>query len=123
MLLGPALLWAGWPVHPAPFALLLFVGWVPYLLLERRLTLAGARKRQVFAYTYFYLFLWNAIVTWWVSYSTLGGGIAAVVLNALLMCLPLMAFRQTKKRLGTAGATSPCPCSGLPSSSCTCTGT
>ena len=100
MLLGPALLWAGWPVHPAPFALLLFVGWVPYLLLERRLTLTGARKRQVFAYTYGYLLLWNAIVTWWVSYSTLGGGIAAVVLNALLMCLPLMAFRQTKKRLG-----------------------
>ncbi len=102
VLLGPALLWAGWPVHPAPFALLLFVGWVPYLLLERRLTLAGARKRQVFAYTYCYLLLWNAIVTWWVSYSTLGGGIAAVVLNALLMCLPLMAFRQTKKRLGNS---------------------
>lgn len=101
VLLGPALLWAAWPVHPAPFALLLFVGWVPYLLLERRLTLAGARKRQVFAYTYTYLLLWNAFTTWWVSYSTLGGGIAAVVLNALLMCLPLMAFRQTKKRLGT----------------------
>jgi len=100
VLLGPALLWAGWPVHPAPLALLLFVGWVPYLLLERRLTLAGARKRQVFAYTYTYLLLWNAFTTWWVSYSTLGGGIAAVVLNALLMCLPLMAFRQTKKRLG-----------------------
>jgi apolipoprotein N-acyltransferase len=100
VLLGPALLWAAWPVHPAPFALLLFVGWVPYLLLERRLTLAGARKRQVFAYTYTYLLLWNAFTTWWVSYSTLGGGIAAVVLNALLMCLPLMAFRQTKKRLG-----------------------
>ncbi|MDO7874591.1 apolipoprotein N-acyltransferase [Hymenobacter sp. ASUV-10] len=101
VLLGPALLWAAWPVHPAPFALLLFVGWVPYLLLERRLTLANARKRQVFAYTYTYLLLWNAFTTWWVSYSTLGGGIAAVVLNALLMCLPLMAFRQTKKRLGS----------------------
>ena len=31
-----------------------------------------------------------------------GGGIAAVVLNALLMCLPLLAFRQTKKRFGNA---------------------
>jgi apolipoprotein N-acyltransferase len=99
-LLGAALLWAGWPVHPAPLPLLLFVGWVPYLLLEHQLTRRGARKRTVFLYTYLTLLLWNAFTTWWVSYSTLGGGITAVILNALLMCLPLLAFRQTKKRLG-----------------------
>jgi apolipoprotein N-acyltransferase len=51
--------------------------------------------------TYLFLVLWNAFTTWWVSYSTLGGGIAAVVLNAALMCLPLMAFRRTKERLGS----------------------
>jgi len=99
-LLSAVLLWAGWPVHPAPLPLLLFVGWVPYLLMEYQLTKRGVRKRTVFGYTYLMLLLWNAFTTWWVSYSTLGGGIAAVVLNALLMCLPLMAFRQTKKRLG-----------------------
>jgi apolipoprotein N-acyltransferase len=99
-LLGAALLWAGWPVHPVPLPLLLFVGFVPYLLLEYQLTKQGARKRKVFGYTYLLLLLWNAFTTWWVSYSTLGGGIAAVVFNALLMCLPLMAFRQTKLRLG-----------------------
>ena len=68
--------------------------------MEQHLTLAGARKRRVFAYTYLFLVLWNALTTWWVSYADLAAGIAAVVLNALLMCLPLMAFRQTKKRLG-----------------------
>ena len=99
--LGALLLWGGWTPQPwAPLSLLLFVGWVPYLIMERRLTLAGARKRQVFAYTYLFLVLWNALTTWWVSYADLPAGIAAVVLNALLMCLPLMAFRQTKKRLG-----------------------
>ncbi len=99
--LGALLLWGGWAPHPsAPLSLLLFVGWVPYLVLERQLTLQGARKRRVFAYTYLFLVLWNAFTTWWVSYAELGAGIAAVVLNALLMCLPLMAFRQTKKRLG-----------------------
>jgi apolipoprotein N-acyltransferase len=99
--LGALLLSTGWLPYPAALpSLLLLVGWVPYLLLERRLTLENARKRRVFASTYFMLVLWNALTTWWVSYSTLGGGIAAVVLNALLMCLPLMAFRQTKKRLG-----------------------
>ena len=99
--LGALLLWGGWAPHPTAWlAPLLFVGWVPYLLMERQLAQQGARKRRVFAYTYLFLVLWNALTTWWVSYAELTAGIAAVVLNALLMCLPLMAFRQTKKRLG-----------------------
>ncbi|MGI4870708.1 MAG: apolipoprotein N-acyltransferase [Janthinobacterium lividum] len=99
--LGALLLSSGWLPHPAAGpALLLFVAWVPYLIMERQLTQQGARKRRVFASTYLMLVLWNALTTWWVSYADLGAGIAAVVLNALLMCLPLMAFRQTKKRLG-----------------------
>ena len=99
-LLGAALLWAGWPIHPAPFTLLLFFGFVPYLRLEQLLTARNAKRGRVFATTYLFLVLWNAFTTWWVSFSTLGGGIAAVVLNAALMCLPLMAFRRTKERLG-----------------------
>ncbi|GAA4031798.1 apolipoprotein N-acyltransferase [Hymenobacter glaciei] len=99
--LGGLLLCAGWMPWPTVLTVpLLFVAWVPYLLLERRLTLLGARKGRVFAHTYLMLLLWNALTTWWVSYASLPAGIAAVVLNALLMCLPLMAFRQTKKRLG-----------------------
>ncbi|WP_070745887.1 apolipoprotein N-acyltransferase [Hymenobacter coccineus] len=98
--LGAALLWTGWSTSGTLWPLGLFVGWVPYLLMERRSTQQGARKGRVFAGTYLFVLLWNASTTWWVSYSTLGGGIAAVVLNAGLMCLPLMAFRQTKKRLG-----------------------
>lgn len=99
-LLGAALLWAGWPVHPAPLTLLLFGGFVPYLWLEQLLTAQGARRGRVFGFTYLFLVLWNTFTTWWVSYSTLGGGIAAVVLNAALMCLPLLAFRRTKEVLG-----------------------
>ena len=99
--LSALLLWGGWAPWPTAWlAPLLFIGWVPYLFMERQLTLQGARKRRVFAYTYLFLVLWNALTTWWVSYADLPAGIAAVVLNALLMCLPLMAFRQTKKRLG-----------------------
>ena len=99
--LGALLLSAGWLPWPTAWAVpLLFGAWVPYLVMERQLTLAGARKGRVFAYTYLMLVLWNALTTWWVSYAELAAGIAAVVLNALLLCLPLMAFRQTKKRLG-----------------------
>ncbi|GGF03309.1 apolipoprotein N-acyltransferase [Hymenobacter cavernae] len=99
--LSAGLLWAGWPVHPAGLALLLLVAFVPYLRMEQLLVRRGASGWKVFRYTYLMLVLWNAFTTWWVSYSTLGGGIAAVVLNALLMCLPTMAFYHTKKRLGT----------------------
>ena len=98
--LGALLLSTGWSPSATLWPLGLFVGWVPYLVLERQLTQQGARKRRVFAYTYLFLVLWNAFTVWWVSYADLAAGIAAVVLNALMMCLPLMAFRQTKKRLG-----------------------
>ncbi|RZK54352.1 MAG: apolipoprotein N-acyltransferase, partial [Hymenobacter sp.] len=99
--LGALLLSTGWLPHPAALpSLLLLVAWVPYLVMERQLTQQAATKRRVFAHTYLLVVLWNALTTWWVSYADLAAGIAAVVLNALLMCLPLMAFRQTKKRLG-----------------------
>ncbi|MBJ6107427.1 apolipoprotein N-acyltransferase [Hymenobacter sp. BT523] len=99
--LGALLLSGGWAPWPTAWLVpLLFVGWLPYLVMERKLTLEGARKGRVFASTYLMLVLWNALTTWWVSYAQLAAGIAAVVLNAMLMCLPLMAFRQTKKRLG-----------------------
>ncbi|WP_426489741.1 apolipoprotein N-acyltransferase [Hymenobacter sp. 102] len=99
-LLGAFLLWLGWPVHPAPLAAVLLVGWVPYLTLEHLLTRRGASGWKVWRYSYLLLLLWNLFTTYWVSYSTLGGGITAVVANAALMSLPLTAFRLTKKHFG-----------------------
>lgn len=99
-LLSAGLLWAGWPVNPAPLALLLLVAWVPYLLLEQRLSAQGASGWKVWRYGYLTLMLWNLFTTYWVSFSTLGGGIAAVVCNALMMSAALVAFYHTKKRFG-----------------------
>ncbi|MDF7812510.1 apolipoprotein N-acyltransferase [Hymenobacter sp. YC55] len=102
-LLGAGLLWLGWPVHPSPLSALaavLLVAWVPYLRMEQLLVARGSSGWKVFRYTYLLLVLWNAFTTWWVSFSTLGGGIAAVVLNALLMCIPTMAFYHTKRLAG-----------------------
>ncbi|MBD2713423.1 apolipoprotein N-acyltransferase [Hymenobacter sp. BT646] len=101
-LLSAGLLWLGWPVHPAGLALMLLVAWVPYLRLEQLLTQRGASGWKVFRYTYLCLVLWNAFTTYWVSYSTLGGGITAVVCNALMMCAPVMAFYHTKRLAGPA---------------------
>jgi apolipoprotein N-acyltransferase len=99
-LLSAALLWTGWPTYPVPISVLLLVAWVPYLRLEQVLVQRGSSGWKVFRYSYLVLVLWNAFTTWWVSYSTLGGGITAVICNALMMTMPLMAFYHTKRLAG-----------------------
>lgn len=99
-LLGPLLLWVGWPVHPAPAPLLLLVGLVPLLRLAQVLRAQGASGGRFWRWTYLYLLLWNVLTTYWVAYSTLGGGIAANVLNAALQSLPLLAFWHTRRLTG-----------------------
>ena len=99
--LGALLLWAAWPVRG--FAGLLFVGWLPLLLIEARTAAPDPATGKYPAFgrwAYLFLVLWNALTTWWVSFATVPGGIAAVVLNAGLMLLPLLAFRRTKRVLG-----------------------
>lgn len=51
---------------------------------------------QFFGYSYLSFLLWNIATTWWVCLSTVGGGIAAIVLNSLLMTIPVMMFWFTK---------------------------
>lgn len=99
-LLSAFLLWLGWPVKPLP--LFLFIGWVPFLLLEHEIaTSTKPRKsRRFFKYAYLTFFLWNLFTTYWVSYSTVPGGIAALVFNALFMSVPAMAFFWTKRAAG-----------------------
>ncbi|MBC7447640.1 MAG: apolipoprotein N-acyltransferase [Hymenobacteraceae bacterium] len=101
--LGALLLWAAWPVRG--FAGLLFINWLPLLLIEARTAAPDPATGQYprFArWAYLFLVLWNAFTTWWVSLATIWGGSAAVVLNAGLMLLPLLAFRRTKRALGPA---------------------
>ncbi|MFB9863064.1 apolipoprotein N-acyltransferase [Rufibacter immobilis] len=99
-LVSAFLLWLGWPVKP--LALALFLGWVPFLFMEQAISAKAEprRGRTFFKNTYLLLLLWNVFTTYWVSYSTLGGGIAAVVFNALFMSVPLVAFFFTKKAAG-----------------------
>ena len=98
--LSAFLLWLGWPVKPLAF--FLFVGWVPFLMMEDSISskTLPKRGRTFFKYAYLTLFLWNLFTTYWVSYSTLPGGMAAVVFNALFMMAPLMAFYWTKRAAG-----------------------
>ncbi|MCH8319267.1 MAG: apolipoprotein N-acyltransferase [Bacteroidetes bacterium] len=93
-------LWLGWPVWPLAF--LLFFGFVSILLLDEHFSNSDVKKPglKFFIYTYIALLIWNTLTTWWVCYSTVGGGIIAIIFNSLLMSVPFLLFRFTKKVTG-----------------------
>jgi apolipoprotein N-acyltransferase len=96
------LFWLAWPVKP--FAPLLFLAFVPILLLDQELNKEQDPKagRKFFAYAYLALLIWNVTTTWWIVNATIIGGIFAMLVNALLMYLPLWAFRYTRQRASEA---------------------
>lgn len=97
MLTSMTSLWLGWQLHP----LFLFVGFAPILILD---TNADNQKRGNLTFWLYCLGImlgWNIATTWWLAKASLVGTIAAIVLNALLMTLPLLAYRITRRFLGT----------------------
>ena len=71
-------------------------GFVPLFIMER---LAGEWKtRRFFWWHYLAFVLWNAVTTWWIGEATVGGGIFAVLANAIQMSLVFESFRWVKKR-------------------------
>ncbi len=77
---------------------LALVGLVPLLCAERLLTLTGRKHAWVYLYSGFVL--WNAVTTFWVCNATVGGGIAAVLLNALQMLVIFLLFRGSRRVFG-----------------------
>lgn len=94
------LFWLGWPPFKFPF--FLFFAIVPLLAIENYCTLENYRRpgRVFFGYAYLTLFLWNILTTWWVYNATLVGAIFMVLANALLMTLPWLLYRMTKRFAG-----------------------
>ncbi|MBE7169668.1 MAG: apolipoprotein N-acyltransferase [Williamsia sp.] len=90
-LLSGLLLWAAWPVSSLTF--LVFVGFVPFLLIEQRITRAITYFYQV----YLMLLVWNIGTTWWVCNSTVPGGMAAMLANSLLMSIPWLGYYYVRK--------------------------
>ena len=85
---------AAWPVSPLTF--LIFFAFVPLLFLAEKIK----NRSQFFGWLYLTLLIWNASTTWWTCNSTVPGGIAAIVANSLLMCIPWIGFYNVKRNLG-----------------------
>lgn len=97
-LLTGVLLWAAWPARGLPFILLF--AFCPLLVVEEHFYRQGANFRafKFFTYAYVAALSWNILSTWWVLNSTIVGGIAAIVLNALFMALVLVAFHYVRMK-------------------------
>ena len=75
-------------------------GFLPLLLADDFADHLGVKHFWWYHYSAFVL--WNAFTTFWVCNATVGGGIFAVLANALQMSVIWALFRFSKKRLGGA---------------------
>lgn len=80
----------------SPFTFLIFIAFIPFLAMEEKCT----SRFNFFCYTYLMMLIWNIATTWWMCNSTVPGGIAAILANSLLMCIPCIGFFNIKRRWG-----------------------
>lgn len=98
--IGGILLYLGFPT--VGFTPLMFIGFVPFLYIEQRLSAGDkTKKRSLFVYTYHGLLLWNILSTFWVANTSFIPSIFAFTLNALFMTVPFLLMHQMGKKVGT----------------------
>ena len=91
-------LYLGFPTMP--FTPMLFIAFVPLLVAEHEISQMEKKPFwKVALYSYHTFLVWNILSTFWVSNSSLGGGIFANFVNAALMTIPFMLYSFTKKYL------------------------
>lgn len=99
-LLSALLLAFGW--FPHGFVPLLFIGFVPLLMVENEIFRNPTKYKTLtlFACSYLTFFFWNVLTTWWVKNASYGGAAMAICCNALLMTIVFLLFHKVKKRVG-----------------------
>jgi apolipoprotein N-acyltransferase len=87
----------GWPMNGFPF--LLFVGFVPLLIVEDFLD----RRREFFhkysivKFSFIAFFTWNLLTIYWIWNSTIAGGVMALLLNPMFMTIAFSAYHLSKR--------------------------
>ena len=95
IILSGLLLFAAWPMSPLTF--LIFFAWIPLLVLEHRST----KPYRFFFILLLNFLIWNGATTWWIWNASEGGALGAIIANSILMTIPWMLFRITKRKLGS----------------------
>jgi apolipoprotein N-acyltransferase len=99
-LLGGLFLSFSW--FPAGFFPVIFIAFVPLLLIEHSLFVQPQKYKTLtlFFCCYLTFIIWNVVVTWWVKNASLDGAAMAFLANSLLMTFVFMMFHRVKRRLG-----------------------
>ncbi|WP_027124643.1 apolipoprotein N-acyltransferase [Gelidibacter mesophilus] len=97
-ILSGLLLAFGWPTYGFP--VVLFLGFVPILLVERQIRLSNIKwkKLRLFGYSYLSFVIWNFITTNWLQYADIFGASFAVLVNSMLMALMMVIYHSIAKR-------------------------
>jgi len=105
--LSMLLLSIGFPDILFPFPFLLFLGFIPLLIIEKEISESeGLRRGYAFwKYAWVTFLGWNIITTFWVSNTAISAGVFAMVANSLLMTIPMILFHHTKRRIPQLGLT------------------
>ena len=77
-----------------------FISWVPLLLIEDYISSKSYRSKKVFVHSYISFFTYNIITSWWIWNASGGGAALAIILNSLLMAIAFQFFHLTKKHVG-----------------------
>ncbi|MCU0346436.1 MAG: apolipoprotein N-acyltransferase [Saprospiraceae bacterium] len=96
---------------PFPSTILLFIAWVPLLIIEYEIAKernapnpqSAIRNPSIRPYIYHAFVLWNILVTWWVGNTAFIAGIVAIWLNAWFMYVPIWFFHKTRLYLPKTG--------------------
>ena len=98
--LSGLMLWQAWP--PLQLSFLVFAGFVPLLIAEK--VISDTYKKytglKVWISLYTGLLVWNLTTTYWISNASLAGGLFANLANPVLMSVPFMLARNTRKQFG-----------------------
>jgi len=97
-LLPALLLWLSWP--QGGLTPLVWIAFIPLLLLEKELDGVKRPYRQLFGYGFLSIGLWYLLTIFWLRNASWIGVIAAIMTNGILFALVLLLFRYIKQRLG-----------------------
>ncbi len=96
-LLSGLLLASAWPTKG--FTALIFIAFVPLIMLQDKAGNDKSTKTNIFALSYLAFLVWNGLTTWWVCNSTLAGGIATSLLNSSFMATTFWLYHFTRKNV------------------------
>ena len=87
-----------WPVDG--FYALIFIAWIPLLMLEKSLSDKGKTSVAFIGYSLLSMLVWNVLTTWWIKNASFGGALMAIIANSILMAVVLYLFHVVKVKKG-----------------------